>query len=164
MAQKEAAEAFWDFALGVYGQDAVRAAFLRLQDRDGADVPLLLWCLWLGTRGRGVSDEEMTAAVRFSLAWRDAVVAPVRAVRRGLKLGVEGVPLEEAARARARIADTEQGLERMQMDHLAQMPCSGGTDESAGLIALYAGIAGLHLDSVDVADVLASLAEPAPRA
>jgi len=77
MAQKKA-ERFWKYALTLYDQEAVREALLRLQDRDGADVPLLLWCVWCGAEAQGVSDEAMSQAVEFSAVWREQTVSPLR--------------------------------------------------------------------------------------
>jgi len=153
MTDKEAAERFWHFALSVYGRDDARAAFLRLQDRDGADVPMLLWCLWCAADQRGLSRQVMAEATAFSEVWRSATVTPLRTLRRGLKSGIEGVspPLSEAGRAQ--IATTEQALERMQMDHLAALPTAATAQDASALIALYADCAGLSLDASDVAIV-----------
>lgn len=156
MTKKEAAERFWDHALSVYGRDAVREALLRLQDQGGADVPMLLWCLWCHAEGRGLSSETMERAIAFSRAWQSAVVGPARAHRRALKLGVEGVPARLAGDARGRIAETEQALERMQMEHLASMDAGGLAEDAATLVARYQLIAGLELDAADVSVLLTS--------
>ena len=153
MTDKEAAEQFWHFALSVYGRDDARAAFLRLQDRDGADVPMLLWCLWCAAEKRGILREGMAEAVAFSSAWRSATVTPLRALRRGLKQGIEGVALPLSEAGRAQIAATEQALERMQMDHLAALPVGGAARDAKTLIALYADCAGVSFDPGDVAVV-----------
>ena len=149
MAQKEAAERFWDHALALYGRDAAREAFLRLQDRDGADVPMLLWCLWCASEGRGISRETMTAAVAFSSAWRAEAVAPLRTLRKALKSGIKNIDRALSEEARTRIASTEQALERLQMDHLAGLPTGTAQSNGLTLIALYADVAGLSLDAAD---------------
>ena len=164
MAQKEAAEQFWDFALSVYGQDAAREAFLRLQNRDGADVPMLLWCLWCAEQGRGVSRSVMAEAVRFSSVWREAVVDPLRSTRTTLKDGLQDIPAALSDDARQKIAVTEQALERVQMEYLVELPGTGVQADGSGIIALYADVAGLGLGVADVDTVLASLAAPVPRA
>ena len=153
MTDKEAAEQFWTFALSVYGREAAREAFLRLQDRDGADVPMLLWCLWCGATRRGVSASVMQQAVMFSEAWRAAVVGPLRSLRRGLKSGANGVSLDSSEKARQAIASTEQAVERMQMDALAGMPQDEPSSDALALIKLYAQVAGLSFDAADVAVV-----------
>lgn len=152
MEDSKAADRFWNFALAVYGRDVARAAFLRLQDRGGADVPMLLWCLWLASEGRGVSREGMAAAVSFSGTWRRAMVDPLRAVRRGVKPGIGGVPDALTGEGRALVAKTEQALERMQMAHLAGLSSDA---PSADLMGLYAEVAGLTLDAEDLATVAA---------
>ena len=43
--------AFWRFSLELYARDGVPAACLALQDREGADVNLVLLALWLGESG-----------------------------------------------------------------------------------------------------------------
>jgi len=150
MTEKKAAEKFWEYALSIYGRDATREAFLRLQDRDGADVPMLLWCLWCGSEGRGVTQEVMAEAVSFSDAWQESTVGPVRTIRRALKLGVEGIATDPTEDARGRIAQTEQALERMQMDHLAGLPSEGSASDAISLMTLYGSAAELSLDIGDL--------------
>jgi len=150
MTDKEAAGQFRDFALATYGREGAREVFLRLQDRDGADVPMLLWCLWCGDANRSVTRDVMEQAVAFSRAWRVAAVDPLRAVRRDLKPGVEGVPATLSTEGRGYVAKAEQTLELLQMDHLAALadaPGSGGGDP---LFALYADCAGLELDEAEL--------------
>ncbi|MFB3151067.1 MAG: TIGR02444 family protein, partial [Alphaproteobacteria bacterium] len=43
----------WDFALVVYRRDGVAEACLALQESQGVDVNVLLFCCWLGESGRG---------------------------------------------------------------------------------------------------------------
>lgn len=156
MADKEAAERFWTHALGVYLREEPRAAFLRLQDRGGADVPMLLWCLWLSSEGRAPSRQTMADAVAFSARWRTAMVDPLRRVRRGAKGGIDGLPADLAEAGRTLVAETEQALERLQMDHLAGLPVEPGTVPAQAMLGLYADAAGLALDPEDVAVVVAA--------
>lgn len=153
MTQRKAADRFWDFALSVYGRDAPRAAFLRLQDEGGADVPMLLWCLWLAHEGRSVSPDAMTGAVAFSRAWRAAMVDPLRRVRRTVKPGIDAVPDVLTEEGRALVAQTEQALERMQMTHLAQIKAAEGKADPGDNLLLYADVAGLSLDPDDLATI-----------
>lgn len=158
MTDKEAEERFWQFALAVYGQDAARVAFLRLQDKDGADVPMLLWCLWCGAEGRAVSVEAVEAALAFNEVWRAAAVLPMRDVRRALKPGVAGAPDALTEAARTRVAQAEQAIERLQMEHLVtlaeapSLPPSRALAEQA--LALYGGGAGLMFDQADLEIIL----------
>ena len=43
--------AFWDYSLKTYNRPHVGKACLRLQEEAGADVNLVLLCLWLAARG-----------------------------------------------------------------------------------------------------------------
>ncbi len=151
MTEKKAAEHFWAFALSIYSREVARKAFLRLQDRDGADVPLLLWCLWCGAEGRSISATVMKEAITFSHAWQTAAITPLRTLRRSLKSGIENIALALSERARSEIGQTEQALERMQMDHLASLALQNSHTDAETLIALYAELAGLNLNAEDIA-------------
>jgi len=150
MTEKKAAEQFWVYALELYGQSTAREALLRLQDRDGADVPMLLWCVWHGAKEQGVSKDRMVQAVDFSKAWREETVEPLRKVRRALKSGIPGVESTLSETARSRIAETEQAVERIQMDHLAEIPLGALRGSAAENLDHYALVAGLSLDAADV--------------
>jgi uncharacterized protein (TIGR02444 family) len=156
MDDRKASARFWDFALAVYGREDARAAFLRLQDDGGADVPMLLWCLWCAAEGQGVSRAQMTTAVAFSRAWRRAMVDPLRAVRRGVKPGIDNVPGALTAEGRALVAQTEQALERMQMNALAGMVAGESDTDPGDTLLLYADVAGLRLDPDDLATIAAA--------
>ena len=83
---------FWRFSLRFYGRPGVADACLSLQDQAGADVNLLLFLLFLAERKRQLDAAEIA---RFDAAvsqWRDSVVKPLRALRRGLKPGIEFIP------------------------------------------------------------------------
>ena len=135
---------FWGWAVGVYGREEVRAACLALQDEGGADVPLLLWAAWLGAHGR-VPDASLAAqAEALSARWRAAAVHPLRALRRGLRGGVEGLDPAGVEAARQGIAKAEQGAERQQMHALADLaapPARGAarTHEALAAVARAAG-------------------------
>jgi uncharacterized protein (TIGR02444 family) len=105
--------ALWPFALHLYGQEGVAVAFLELQDKHGADVPLLLAALWHGASARGVlSPAQKREWQRISARWQDDIVSPLRRARRALK------PLEAdagAKRLRARVKRAELDAERLQL-------------------------------------------------
>ena len=71
------------FAQRIYAAPEVSAACLRLQDEYGVDVVLLLWALWRGATGRG--PKPALEAEALVGPWRDAVVQPLRSVRRAMK-------------------------------------------------------------------------------
>lgn len=150
MVEAESNEArFWRFALGVYKPQSHRTAFLRAQDEGGADVPLLLFCLWSGAEGIRLSTDAMGAAVSFSAAWREARVEPLRALRRGWKDAPGPLPPALSESARQKVAAAEQAVERLQMAHLADLRTgeavtSGATRDN---LDLYGTMAGITLDA-----------------
>jgi len=75
----------WDFAVAVYDAPGVRELVLRLQDRHGCDVPLLLALAWLDARGVALDDARYGALAEASAAWQREVVTPLRAARRALR-------------------------------------------------------------------------------
>lgn len=79
------ARAFWSFSWALYHQPGVEAACLRLQDRDGLDVNILLLCCFLGTRGILLSADDVGRIAEDTRIWRDAVIAPLRNARRAAK-------------------------------------------------------------------------------
>lgn len=77
---------FRDYSLALYGQEAVRAALLRLQDQQGLDVNMVLLCVYSAACGEDpLSEAEMERLVRVAWAWGREVVAPLRQARRALK-------------------------------------------------------------------------------
>jgi len=55
-------QAFWCFSLAFYERPGVPGALIALQDRDGFDVNLVLFALWLGISGRQPLDGDALAA------------------------------------------------------------------------------------------------------
>ncbi|WP_144446144.1 TIGR02444 family protein [Halorhodospira halophila] len=80
-------ERLWRFAEDIYARPGVEAACLKLQARYGLSISLLLAAVWSGLEGRGrlgVSSAE--GAIRRGQEWDREVIAPLRALRRHLKL------------------------------------------------------------------------------
>jgi uncharacterized protein (TIGR02444 family) len=79
-------EAFWRFSLAFYERPGVADALIALQDRDGFDVNLVLFALWLGVSGRGPLDgDALAAAERIADRLRSDIVEPLRSLRRKLR-------------------------------------------------------------------------------
>ena len=78
--------AFWRFSLAFYERPGVADALIALQDRDGFDVNLILFALWLGISGRHPLDSGVLAAAERAIGTiRAGVVEPLRSLRRNLK-------------------------------------------------------------------------------
>lgn len=78
-------ERFWGFSTDLYARPGVETALLALQDEDGLDVSLLLFCFYVASRDRAVDRELAAAMIAVGENWGMRVVAPLRAVRRELK-------------------------------------------------------------------------------
>jgi len=79
-------ESFWSFTLAFYGREGVSPALIALQDRFGHDVNLLLYACWLGLHeGVSLTAAEKKAAGERVRVWREGVLIPLRAARRGIK-------------------------------------------------------------------------------
>lgn len=104
--------------VGIYRQPGVADACIALQDRDGVDVNVLLFLLWLASEQRRLGLAQAQALCERAHSWRDQVVAPLRAVRRTLKGGSALVEAASAELFRTRIKAVELEAERLQQEAL----------------------------------------------
>lgn len=100
------AGSLWAYALDVYGRPGAEARFLALQDTHGQSVCLLIWSLWMAAERRAADAATLEAGAALARSWEAAAVAPLRALRRDLKLSTAG-----AARRRERLRDAVRQLE-----------------------------------------------------
>ena len=80
---KKQASPFWRFSLRIY--PAVADTCLELQDRFGVDVNVLLFLLFAAHKGRKVEAAEVRGIISAVASWNEAVVVPLRSVRRFLR-------------------------------------------------------------------------------
>lgn len=105
-------QGLWDYALRVYGRDAVRVICLTLQDDHQADVNLLLFFCWRAEHGAPIpATGEISAMIARIQPVRDLAILPLRSLRRAL-----GVPLDHDSRAareitRQRVLEAEIAAE-----------------------------------------------------
>ncbi|MCF8467881.1 MAG: TIGR02444 family protein [Sneathiella sp.] len=153
----------WDFAVKLYNNSDVSAACLRLQDRRGLDVNLLLFCVWAAASGRGrLSDQELVAGIDAARVWQAEVVAPLRHVRRFLKGPIAPADNRLGAELGRGVSDSELFAEHMEVQMLAEIlrrPATGSFDpqergiEAADNLAAYLTQVTRDLDSDDLADL-----------
>ena len=125
---------FWRFSLAVYGRPGVAEACLELQDRHALDVNLLLYCCWAGSRGRRLSAAEMGELIAAVGPWHEAVVRPLRAVRRWLK-DQDVAPADLAQGLRREIKARELDAEKIEQSILSSRLGVGEGRGSPGVAA-----------------------------
>lgn len=113
---------FWDFATWAYGEPDVEKACLALQNRLGADVTMIMFCLWLAERGTSGSRlaRYMGSAIKLSRDWQRSFVEPLRNCRTSFKdfivnTDMGGDELDTATALRDRIKQCELDMEQLQM-------------------------------------------------
>lgn len=115
-------DSLWDFSLALYAQPKVAETCLRLQDEQGINVNLLLWCVWLECKGLALEDTHLHEAQRRIRGWDHDYVVPLRHLRKQMKaeFGIQNEAIE-ALRKHIKHAElaAEQQLQ-MQLQDLTQ--------------------------------------------
>lgn len=155
---------FWNFSLDLYGRQGIAPACLRLQDRLGLDVNLLMAGCWVAASGGGrLGDVDWRRLIDATAGWRAEVVGPLRAMRRWMKnTDFPGMPDGLAAALRERIKALELDAEHAQHLALAGLiarPPDAGrsaparrSDAIANMTG-YAACAGAHPGDADRRDI-----------
>jgi uncharacterized protein (TIGR02444 family) len=162
------ADDFWEFSLALYCREAVAAACLSLQDRRGADVNLLLAICWLARSGYLTSEAALEAARDAVAPWSDAVLKPLRFVRRRLGAEFDEVAAADRQSIKHGLLAVELEAERISQQKivaaLAAHVGALGTEPARDLarigLDLYVGRlneAGDEQDRKDLAAILACL-------
>ena len=136
-----AESAFWRFSLRFYGRPQIAPACHALQDNGGADVNVLLFLLFLANRKRQVSADEVARLDAAVAQWREAVVKPLRDLRRGLKQGVEFIPGAIAETFRAQIKRLELESEQIEQHRLEEIGEVMGTAAEDRMQAAHNNVA-----------------------
>ncbi|HVJ52247.1 MAG TPA: TIGR02444 family protein [Aliidongia sp.] len=77
---------FWRFTLEIYGRSQVSPRLIELQDRDGRDVNILLYCLYAGlVLGRRLGRGDIALLEQAVAGWNMMVTHKLRTIRRDLK-------------------------------------------------------------------------------
>jgi uncharacterized protein (TIGR02444 family) len=139
-------EALWRFSTAFYARAGVAEALIKLQDRAGFDVNLILFALWSGLSGRNrFTAAELAAAERAAGPIRSDLVEPLRALRRRLRSN----PDADIQELREEIKRLELSAERILQNRLARIARTpGGENDPASRhaaaeanLALYLGLA-----------------------
>ena len=105
----------WDFALRLYKAPGVADACLDLQERNGVDVPVLLFAAWLIQGSIALSPAKTQHIIELVREWRDEVVAPLRTVRKRLKTGPRPAPDNQSEVLRDAVKAAELSAERIEL-------------------------------------------------
>ena len=140
-------QAFWRFSLAFYERPGVPDALIALQDRDGFDVNVVLFALWLGISGRELDGDALAAAERAAGTLRSEIVEPLRRLRRKLRHHPDG----DVQRWREGVKVLEIAGEKLVQERLARLAGSGRQGTCAGdwraaahaNLALYLGAEGV---------------------
>ncbi len=117
-------ESFWDFSVRTYRTSGVSEACLSLQNDQGADVNMLLYCCWVGAAVGPFDDELFSRASEYSARWVENVVIPLREARTWMKhtgCTAEPTPTEDCMQLREQVKSVEFAAEKMQQQVLESM-------------------------------------------
>ena len=107
---EEKAAHFWQFSYELYTEPGAEAWLLGLQDRDGLEVNLALFCLFAASRGQVFDYATIEAMRGLGLAWGHEVVGHLRQARRLMKPRAE--TNEDVARLRKQVKAIELAAEQ----------------------------------------------------
>jgi uncharacterized protein (TIGR02444 family) len=148
-------QAFWRFSLAFYQRRGVADALIALQDRDGFDVNLVLFALWLGISGRGaLGGNALATAEQVAGTLRGEIVEPLRNLRRKLRRH----PDDDVQEFREAVKALELAGEKLVQERLARLAGDASTrpsprDRRAAAqanLALYLGEEGLRSNEAAV--------------
>lgn len=104
----------WLFSLNFYSLKGVRESLLAFQDFSGANVNILLLLLWLASRRRSLSLNEVDEIIGSTNSWNKNVVIPLRKIRQNLKKNDEGIVSENSFLLREKIKILEFEAEKIE--------------------------------------------------
>jgi uncharacterized protein (TIGR02444 family) len=148
---------FWRFSLSLYRMENVAPSCISLQDGCGLDVNMMLFALWLGSKGRALAAQDLRDADAAVKEWRTQAVIALRGVRRFLREPPASFNADLVAALRDKVKAVELESERLQQESLfALRPVEGWgrpeAPERAGEINMNA-----------CADSISARFEAAPR-
>ncbi len=111
---------FWRFSLHFYALPGVAPACLVLQDEAKADVNLMLYFFFLATQKRALGRDDIASLDKAVSVWREEVIKPLRALRRRLKSGINGVDGKTSEAFRDKLKGLELEAERIAHNALAR--------------------------------------------
>ena len=117
-AERPPASPFWTFSLRLYGRPGVPPACLTLQEKQGVDVNVLLFCLFAARSGRALAMDDVREVIAAVDPWKAGAVVSLRAARVYLREPAAFIDAEGAAALRQRVKALELEAERLQQEGL----------------------------------------------
>ena len=77
----ETAEVFWDYSLKLWKNDELKILLLEHQDKQGLDINLLLFLLWISEQ-RMMLTTDPSQIIELQRRWIDGLIKPIRGLRR----------------------------------------------------------------------------------
>lgn len=115
---------FWQFSLTIYAAPDVSGECLALQDTLDIDVNILLFVAWLGRAHKVKLTAGNLLTVEAKVRrWRDTVVRPLRATRRGIK------PMPEMSDAAVKLLRSDLARAELRAEQIEQAMLFELTDE-----------------------------------
>jgi uncharacterized protein (TIGR02444 family) len=146
----------WRFSLAFYRRPGVAGACLALQDEAGVDVNVMLYLLYLAAHGRRVDPNDMRRIEEVAAVWRDAVVVPLREIRRKLKAPLGTFEPAVTSGLRDDVKRIELAAERIEQQTLESLIALDAAQPDIRERLAYA-----HANMAAYADILGPL-PPAP--
>jgi len=112
---------FWRFSLAFYARPGIADACLALQDKATVDVNVMLYLLFLASRGRQTDDIDVARIAGIAQDWRSAVVVPLRTVRRALKSAIGPYVPAFTSALRSDVKRIELAAERIQQETMERL-------------------------------------------
>lgn len=114
---------FWKFSLRFYRQVEIEQTCLALQDKAGADVNLVLLCLYVAQLGYRITEQGIVILDQRIAPWRNEVIRPLRQARHAARSLKEEDPalyqdIQSAELAAEKRAQRELGKDVS--DHIAK--------------------------------------------
>ena len=111
---------FWEFSIRIYAEPGVADVCLALQERQGADINVVLYCLWIAQQGRGrLTRAQLREILDRVDRWRDDVIVPLRTLRNRLKEGIGSIPMDHSEIVRSTVKRAELDAEHAEQLFLA---------------------------------------------
>ena len=104
----------WLFSLNFYSVEGVRESLLAFQDFSAANVNIVLFLLWLASRRKSLSLNEVDEFIGSTNSWNKNVVIPLRKIRQTLKQNDEGIVSENSFLLREKIKTLEFEAEKIE--------------------------------------------------